>query len=46
MSHSIYTKSQNHSSTAMYQYKTKEDVLKLGIVDPELEEASEHTTFF
>lgn len=28
----------------MDQYTTKEDVLKLGIVDPELEEVSEQTT--
>lgn len=24
----------------MYHYKTKEDVLKMGIIDPELEEVS------
>lgn len=31
---------QTHLSAAMDQYKTKEDVLKMGIVDPELEEVS------
>lgn len=29
----------------MDRYDTKEDVLKLGIVDPEFEEVSEHTTY-
>lgn len=27
----------------MDQYQTKEDVLKLGIIDPEIEEVSKHT---
>jgi len=37
MNFTIY---QTHLSAAMDQYKTKEDVLKMGIVDPELEEVS------
>lgn len=45
MSPTIDTTSQSHTSTEMDQYKTKEDVLKLGIVDPELEEASDPQCF-
>lgn len=46
MSNSNHTTNQFFLFTAMDQYNTKEDVLKLGIVDPELEEVSEHATFF
>jgi hypothetical protein len=30
----------------MHHYMTKEDVLKLGIIDPELEEVSERGLYF
>lgn len=42
MSLSLHITSQSHPTTAMDQYNTKEDVLKLGIVGPELEEVSKH----
>lgn len=34
------------STAAMDQYTTKEDVLKLAVVDPELEEVRSHRLFW
>ena len=42
MSDTTHTTDELQSSTPMDQYNTKEGVLKLGIIDPELEEVRQY----